>query len=188
MGLGEVLRLQLRRIRERLRPPDADEAEVISMRRADGRERRYRADLGRAARGLLSKGKGRLRGALVFPPLQNCCKRDGEKWSGWRDSNPRPLDPQSSALPGCATSRRMHVRRGGRPKPDATLVRPNACGARKTRTVRSRSAERAARRVTASRGRPSSTARVRAPVLAPVESPVRRWAPKAGPESTEAHA
>src|SRR5687768_17823970 len=28
-----------------------------------------------------------------------------KNWSGWRDSNPRPLDPQSSALPGCATSR-----------------------------------------------------------------------------------
>src|SRR5256885_11181367 len=26
-------------------------------------------------------------------------------WSGRRDSNPRPLDPQSSALPSCATSR-----------------------------------------------------------------------------------
>jgi hypothetical protein len=25
--------------------------------------------------------------------------------SGWRDSNPRPLDPQSSALPNCATAR-----------------------------------------------------------------------------------
>jgi hypothetical protein len=28
-----------------------------------------------------------------------------EVWSGWRDSNPRPPDPQSGALPGCATSR-----------------------------------------------------------------------------------
>src|SRR5688572_7591890 len=28
-----------------------------------------------------------------------------KNWSGWRDSNPRSLDPQSSALPGCATSR-----------------------------------------------------------------------------------
>ncbi len=26
-------------------------------------------------------------------------------WSGWRDSNSRPLAPQASALPGCATSR-----------------------------------------------------------------------------------
>lgn len=25
--------------------------------------------------------------------------------SGWRDLNPRPLDPQSSALPSCATTR-----------------------------------------------------------------------------------
>src|SRR5579862_8912201 len=28
-----------------------------------------------------------------------------EKLSGRRDLNPRPLDPQSSALPSCATSR-----------------------------------------------------------------------------------
>ena len=28
-----------------------------------------------------------------------------KNWSGWRDLNPRPLDPQSSALPGCATPR-----------------------------------------------------------------------------------
>src|SRR5690606_1405244 len=31
--------------------------------------------------------------------------RQFEKWSERRDSNPRPLDPQSSALPGCATLR-----------------------------------------------------------------------------------
>ena len=30
-------------------------------------------------------------------------------WSGWRDSNPRPPDPQSGALPGCATSRRIRL-------------------------------------------------------------------------------
>src|SRR5581483_7403962 len=37
----------------------------------------------------------------------------GETWSGWRDLNPRPLDPQSSALPNCATARgsRTLVRR-----------------------------------------------------------------------------
>ena len=28
-----------------------------------------------------------------------------KEWSERRDSNPRPLDPQSSALPGCATLR-----------------------------------------------------------------------------------
>ena len=28
--------------------------------------------------------------------------------SGWRDLNPRPLDPQSSALPNCATARYLH--------------------------------------------------------------------------------
>lgn len=29
--------------------------------------------------------------------------------SGWRDLNPRPLDPQSSALPNCATARRRRM-------------------------------------------------------------------------------
>ena len=32
------------------------------------------------------------------------------RWSGWRDSNPRPLDPQSSALPDCATARSANGR------------------------------------------------------------------------------
>lgn len=27
--------------------------------------------------------------------------------SGWRDSNPRPLRPERSALPGCATPRNI---------------------------------------------------------------------------------
>ena len=30
-------------------------------------------------------------------------------WSEWRDSNPRPLHPQYSALPGCATLRRRPI-------------------------------------------------------------------------------
>ncbi len=34
----------------------------------------------------------------------------GEPVSGRRDLNPRPLDPQSSALPGCATPRRRSNR------------------------------------------------------------------------------
>jgi hypothetical protein len=29
----------------------------------------------------------------------------GQTVSGWRDLNSRPLDPQSSALPSCATAR-----------------------------------------------------------------------------------
>ena len=33
------------------------------------------------------------------------------RWSERRDSNPRPLDPQSSALPDCATLRRLAARR-----------------------------------------------------------------------------
>src|SRR5438445_12256907 len=38
-------------------------------------------------------------------------------WSGRRELNPRPLDPQSSALPGCAaprlSSNRTHALAGG---------------------------------------------------------------------------
>jgi hypothetical protein len=34
---------------------------------------------------------------LVFESL--------DPWSGWRDSNPRPLRPERSALPSCATPR-----------------------------------------------------------------------------------
>ena len=34
------------------------------------------------------------------------CSSDKVKYlSGWRDLNSRPLDPQSSALPSCATAR-----------------------------------------------------------------------------------
>src|SRR5438132_13961129 len=44
----------------------------------------------------------RHQGALVEPT-----------WSGRRDLNPRPLDPQSSALPGCATPRRSSNRTHG---------------------------------------------------------------------------
>ena len=38
-------------------------------------------------------------------------------WSGWRDLNPRPLGPEPSALPNCATSRG----RGGRIRTDDFL-------------------------------------------------------------------
>jgi integrase len=37
---------------------------------------------------------------LVLTPVGT-----GEKWSGWRDSNSRPLAPHASALPGYATAR-----------------------------------------------------------------------------------
>ena len=40
-------------------------------------------------------------------------------WSGCRDSNPGPLDPQSSALPGCATSRFLG---NGEPEPEPELL------------------------------------------------------------------
>ena len=43
------------------------------------------------------------------PPARDSRERGrscrDQQWSGWRDSNPRPLEPKSSALPGCATSR-----------------------------------------------------------------------------------
>src|SRR5579864_2381086 len=60
-------------------------------------------------RGLVEElGRGVLHSwHLAFVPTvcpRTC--RPAKKWSGWRDSNPRPLDPQSSALPDCATSRR----------------------------------------------------------------------------------
>ena len=31
-------------------------------------------------------------------------------WSGWWDSNPRPIAPKATALPGCATPRRLNER------------------------------------------------------------------------------
>ena len=33
------------------------------------------------------------------------CRDTGRIWSGWRDLNPRPLRPERSALPSCATPR-----------------------------------------------------------------------------------
>ncbi len=36
------------------------------------------------------------------------------KWSGWRDSNPRPLRPERSALPDCATARSLATAAGKR--------------------------------------------------------------------------
>ena len=34
--------------------------------------------------------------------------QNGNRWSGRSDSNRRPLEPHSSALPGCATPRRAN--------------------------------------------------------------------------------
>ena len=31
--------------------------------------------------------------------------KPSDKWSGWRDSNPRPSSPKPDALPDCATPR-----------------------------------------------------------------------------------
>jgi hypothetical protein len=41
--------------------------------------------------------------AVIFP--DQATPKNIVKWSGRRDSNPRPSDPQSDALPGCATPR-----------------------------------------------------------------------------------
>ncbi len=35
-------------------------------------------------------------------------KQRKKQWSGWRDLNPRPLRPERSALPSCATARNHH--------------------------------------------------------------------------------
>ena len=43
---------------------------------------------------------------LVWPwPHEAGTTRDGKCWSGWPDSNRRPLAPKASALPSCATPR-----------------------------------------------------------------------------------
>ena len=50
----------------------------------------------------------RIRSPLLYPAeLQALCQAcySQEKWSGWRDSNPRPSGPKPDALPGCATPR-----------------------------------------------------------------------------------
>lgn len=43
--------------------------------------------------------------ASAIPPLRLL---DVVNWSGRRDSNAGPLEPHSSALPGCATPRQVH--------------------------------------------------------------------------------
>lgn len=61
----------------------------------------------------ISGGDPRIRTANVYPvgpDLQSgaahaIAARSPVFWSEWRDSNPRPLVPQTSALPDCATFR-----------------------------------------------------------------------------------
>ena len=48
---------------------------------------------------------------LELEPVGGLNESEKEFWSGREDLNLRPLDPQSSALPDCAT-----------PRPDASLV------------------------------------------------------------------
>ena len=44
----------------------------------------------------------RLRRPVLYP-----VELRAQRWSGWRDSNPRPTAPKAVALPGCATPRRF---------------------------------------------------------------------------------
>ena len=47
--------------------------------------------------------------SLLVSPLSHSVKlieREEVRWSGRRDSNPRPSAPKADALPGCATPRR----------------------------------------------------------------------------------
>jgi hypothetical protein len=60
--------------------------------------------------------------------------RPFEKSSGRRDLNPRPLDPQSSALPSCATSR--HCSPADSPAGLLTLAQNGRDPARRRRLLR----------------------------------------------------
>src|SRR5690606_31440225 len=51
------------------------------------------------------------RPVLDSAALLLCPVLDDGPWSGWPDLNRRPLDPQSSALPGCATPRIVRPQR-----------------------------------------------------------------------------
>src|SRR5215831_15069848 len=68
------------------------------------------------------------------------------KWSGRLDLNQRPLDPQSSALPGCATPRPKRIVRGPRGKDKATRPAPSALGRRETIAQRAQLVARAPER------------------------------------------
>jgi hypothetical protein len=57
-------------------------------------------------------------GTSDFPPW------NFTKWSGWRDSNPRPPAPQAGALPDCATARFLFRRRGGRQTGQIRIGKP----------------------------------------------------------------
>jgi hypothetical protein len=52
-------------------------------------------------------------GPLCHPGLKalgadgSACLQQRQRWSEWRDSNPRPSGPKPDALPGCATLRRL---------------------------------------------------------------------------------
>ncbi len=51
--------------------------------------------------------------AAARPAVATGAKCAGNmKWSGRRDLNPGPFDPQSNALPGCATPRRLWKKKG----------------------------------------------------------------------------
>ena len=51
-------------------------------------------------------------GKVLDPTADRLATVGRIEWSGRRDLNPRPLVPQTSALPGCATSRDLHRIKG----------------------------------------------------------------------------
>src|SRR5690606_31999656 len=94
-----------------------------------------------------SSSEGQARGSRR--PLLGGVLTSDLYWSGWRDLNPRPLRPERSALPSCATPRGMpsvivaDTRREGPGGYPVTVVR----GERRapTRGVRAPRASRSAR-------------------------------------------
>ena len=61
------------------------------------------------------------------PDLRGCQIRAVVAQSGWRDLNPRLLDPQSSALPNCATARCRRPGADERGQPSVEIRSPSAC-------------------------------------------------------------
>ena len=60
---------------------------------------------------LHGKTPGKVVSLLVSPPRYSVklIEREEVRWSGRRDSNPRPSAPKADALPGCATPRRSNL-------------------------------------------------------------------------------
>lgn len=113
-----------------------------------------------------------------------CC--DGGRWSGRRDSNPRPLRPERSALPDCATPRlsgpadihvagKKRLSREGRAMQGNSASREFSRSAGPARRVHSAARRRASVRGAAHRGIHNSGPR-RPPKAAPGPLPSARGA------------